>query len=93
MISDKFELLTGMSWEEAATLSNRLFFEADKLDEKAFLLLKQESAGPEVWAKFAALKRAAKYKRAEARREWLRITRILHSLDSRTGRHGTQTLH
>jgi hypothetical protein len=87
MINNKFRSLTGMTWEEAATRSNQLFFEADKLDERAFLLLqKHRHVGPDVWAKFATTKRAAERKRAEARREWLRVTRILNSLDPKAGR-------
>ena len=93
MTNDKFRSLTGMTWEEAATLSNRLFFEADKLDEKALLLIRNLSDEPAVWTEYAATRRAAKIKRAEARREWLRITNILNSLDPKSGRPESDTVH
>lgn len=86
MINEQFHSLTGMTWEEAATRSNQLFFEADKLDERAYLLLKTDRAGPTVWAEFSYVKQAAESKRADARREWLRATQILNSLDSRAGK-------
>ena len=85
MFNEKFLSLTGMTWEEAATRSNQLFFEADKLDERAYLLLKTDQADPTIWAEFSAVKQAAKRKRDEARREWLHATQILNSLDSKAG--------
>ncbi len=92
-MNEKFRSLTGMTWEEAATRSNQLFFEADKLDERAYLLLKQDQAGPEVWAEFASAKRAAESKRTEARRAWLQATQILNSLDPRAGRQLSHKVH
>lgn len=93
MLNEKFQLLTGMTWEEAATLSNHLYVEADKLDERAGLLLKKEQAGPEVWAEFASAKRAAQNIRAEARRSWLQATLILHSIDPRAGKALSRKVH
>jgi hypothetical protein len=93
MINEEFRSLTGMSWEEAATRSNQLFFEADKLDERAYLLLKKDHAGPAIWAEFSSAKRAAESKRADARREWLRATQILNSLDPRAGKPLSHKVH
>jgi hypothetical protein len=93
MLNEQFRSLTGMTWEEAATLSNQLFFEADKLDERAYLLLKEDQAGPHVWAEFASAKRAAELKRAQARRAWLQATQILNSLDPRAGRSVSHKVH
>lgn len=93
MLNDKFRLLTGMTWEEAATLSNHLFVEADKLDERAALLLRTIPAGPDVWAEFASVKRASQSIRAEARRSWLQATVILNSIDPKAGKASNQKVH
>lgn len=93
MLNDKFRLLTGMTWEEAATLSNHLFVEADKLDERATVLLRTAKAGPDLWAEFASVRRAAQSVRAEARRSWLRATLILNSIDPKAGKAATQKVH
>jgi hypothetical protein len=93
MLNERFRSLTGMSWEETANLSNQLYFEADQLDERAFLLLESDSVGPAIWAEFASVKRAAKSKRADARREWLRATQILNLIDPRAGKPLGQKIH
>jgi hypothetical protein len=93
MLDEKFQLLTGMTWEEAATLSNELFIEADKLEERAYQLLKKDQAGSEVWSEFASSKRAAKSVRAEARRAWLQATLVLNSIDPRAGRAHSDRVH
>ena len=81
MIHDKFKHVTGVSWEEAATRSHQLFFEADQLDDHAYSLLKKETLNPEVWNEFSSAKRKADNKYVEARLEWQRINSILSSLD------------
>ena len=93
MLNDKFRLLAGMTWEEAATLSNHLFVEADKLDERAALLLRTTTAGPDVWSEFASVKRASQSIRAEAQRSWLRATLILNSIDPKAGKASNQKVH
>ena len=93
MIDKKFEMLTGISWEEAATRSNELFVEADRLDEQAYLLLVSDKVGSSSWEAFASAKRAAVRKRCEAHQEWFRITRILNSIDPNSGRTARKTLH
>lgn len=93
MLNEKFQFITGMTWEDAATLSNHLFVEADKLDERAYLLLKKDQAGPEIWAEFASAKRAAESIRTEARRAWLQATLILNSIDPKAGKASSHKVH
>ena len=80
MQKEKFQSIADMSWEEAATLSNLLFVEAYKLDERAENLLKKEKATPADCAEFTYSKRAAQKIRAEAREAWLSATVKLHSM-------------
>jgi hypothetical protein len=95
MFNEKFKSLTGLTWEEAATQCNLLLLEANKLDEEAYRLLAADRLHADLWTRFNDTRKAAERRRAEARREWLRVTRILNSLDARAGRaafHG-RTVH
>jgi len=93
MVHEKFKQVAGLTWEEAATKSNQLFFEADRLDAKAYSLLREETLSPEVWNEFSAAKRKAEKKYLEARMEWQRIKSILGSLDKSAGKQSRQVLH
>lgn len=93
MIHDKFKKVTGVSWEEAATRSNQLFFEADKLDNHAYSLLKKETLNPDVWNEFSTAKRRAEKKYVEARVEWQRIKSILGSINKPAGKSARQSVH
>ncbi|MDB5983805.1 MAG: hypothetical protein JWQ69_4820 [Pseudomonas sp.] len=86
MTHDKFKSITGMTWEEASTRSNQLFFEADRLDEMAYSLLKCETLDTQVWGEFSAAKSEAGQKYVEARQEWQRIKQILSSLEPHAGK-------
>lgn len=81
MIHDRFKHLTGMTWDQAVARNNLLFFEADELNECAYSLLHQDTLTPEVWAAFAATRKEAEDKYAQARQEWLKIRRALDSLE------------
>ncbi|MDB5118658.1 MAG: hypothetical protein JWQ79_4150 [Mucilaginibacter sp.] len=82
MTHDIFKNTTGMTWEEAASKSHQLFFEAHCLDRIAYAILKTETLSPQVWVEFLVAKSEAEKKYIEARHEWHRIRQILDSLKS-----------
>lgn len=93
MVHEKFKQVAGLTWEEAATKSNQLFFDADQLDAQAYSLLREETLSPEVWSEFSAAKRKAEKKYLEAREEWQRIKSILGSLNQSAEKPTGQALH
>ena len=85
MLNEKFKSLTGITWEEAATQCNQLLLEANKLDEQAYRLLGADKIDPDLWIRFKDARKAAEKRRADARRQWLRVTKILNSIDAKAG--------
>lgn len=88
MIDDQFKDLTGLTWNQAVTRTNALFFEADALNERAYSLLRRDTLSPQLWADFSATRKEADERYARARLEWLRIKRVLSSVERAT--HGLQ---
>lgn len=80
MLHDRFRHLTGLTWDQAVAHINRLFLEAERLNESAYSLLSQDTLSPEIWAAFSATRKQAEAKFAQARQEWLRVRRTLGSV-------------
>ncbi|WP_122316906.1 hypothetical protein [Pseudomonas cichorii] len=70
-----------MTWDQAIAQNNLLFFEADRLNDSAYSLLHEDTLSPEIWASFLVARKQAEDKYAQARQEWLRIKRILNTLE------------
>ena len=64
-------------WDAQITLNANLFFEADRLDAAAYLIINNGFDDPEVWRRFTEAKKAAEAQRKLACLDWMRIRQAL----------------
>lgn len=64
-------------WDAQITLNANLFFEADRLDAAAYLIIDNGFDDPEVWRRFREAKKAALAQLQIACLDWLRIRQAL----------------
>ena len=69
----RFRFAKNEYWEAQITLNASLFFEADRLEAAAYVIIADGFDSPEVWKRFTEAKKAAEEKRQVAWLDWMRI--------------------
>ena len=67
------------TWDDAIAENTAMFFEADRLEAKAYALIESYSGDSTTWAHFVQAKQVADAQRTAAYREWMRIRRAMRT--------------
>ncbi|MEN5258451.1 hypothetical protein FCI59_17615 [Pseudomonas protegens] len=61
--------------DDEVARNNEMFFEADRLDARAYNIIESYSGDAQTWARFIEAKKVADAQRTAAYQEWMRIHR------------------
>ncbi|KTB93847.1 hypothetical protein AO069_04505 [Pseudomonas syringae pv. syringae PD2774] len=63
------------AWDDEIAQNTEMFFEADRLDARAYEIIERYSGDAATWARFIEAKKIADAQRTAAYQEWMRINR------------------